>query len=643
MNEPPKEDSIQNSNSPARADIPWIFRFSLVMAATCGVLAIFMVTFKSSSTVKNDVNSQGEMARKNIKYPEQKQLTHTSNIPSNHTVKAPKQLSTTSQDKTQNTRENQEIIIPQSRSQNVTPKLEHLPSQNPQSPISDAQISTQVLTTTTNTNSTDPKSHEQLELVAIAPTPTPSATETTIAPISENSPQPTLNQAPIQDQQVVELTLSEVVFLGLENNREIKNQYLERIVQKQDLAVAESKFLPIFTPRLSASAIRLRNGGNANLTEEVNLSAKVSVKIPTGADISFAWNGIQTQDSLSQSLELSFNQPLLRGAGVTVNKAQIEIARLTEKSNILNLKSTLIDTITSAILAYRELIKAQEQVKISQGSLEIARRQLEINQGLIQAGRLAKIEIFASQKDIADREVIMLATEDQLKKARLALLQILDIDRNLNIVAVESPFVSANSLDFNNIIQLAMSNSPDYLQALLEREIAQYNLLLAADSRRWNLDAKASYNNASNSANGSSDLRAGLVLTREFGNRGIEQNFQRSRVGLLKAENNLSERNQKLEIEVTNAIRDINLNRKQVELAQRSRELAEKQLEIDQEKLKLGFPNSRTIDIINSQNALVQARNAELSARIDYFNALTNLDKIIGTTLDTWQVKIESN
>ena len=444
------------------------------------------------------------------------------------------------------------------------------------------------------------------------------------------------------------------MFLGLENNRDIKNQYLERIAQKQDLAVAEGLFVPSFTPKLSVSSIRLRNGGRVATTGEVDLSARVSVKIPTGGNISFVWSGKQGQDangfginsegSLSQNLTLNFTQPLLRGAGLAVNRTPIEIARLSEKRNILSLKSTLIEIITSVILTYRELIKAQEQVKISQSSMEIARQELQTNQVLIEAGRLAKVDIFTSEKAVADREVTVLASEEQLKKARLALLQVLDLDRNLNIIAREDAAVQTNPLDFDNILPLALSNSPDYLQVQLDREIAKYNLLVAENKRKWKLDVNASINNnnATNLSDSSSDLRAELVLTREFGNRGIERDFQNSRIKLLQAENILKESNQKLEVGVRNAIRDINLNLKQVELAQRSRELAQKQLDIELEKRRLGVGSSRSIDIVNFQNALIAASNAELNARIDYFNVLTNLDKIIGTTLETWQVRIEN-
>lgn len=635
MTEQPHEDYLQNSDSPPRYDIPWIFRFSLFMLATCGLLAIFAVAFKSSSTVKTDVNSQSGKSPKILQILTAKQPPNFPNTPQNQGVIKP-------QNQRQTATVNQGIMLTQSQPKNPTAKLEHSAIPNSQSPISNSQV------LTTSTTQKPPVQPELMVISEALPNP-----EKTAEPTPENSPNPTIQQQSIEDKLGVELTLQEVVFLGLENNRDIKNQYLERIVQKQDLGVAEGKFVPNFTPRLSVSALRLRSGQSV-ATGEVELSAKVSVKIPTGGDISFSWIGqrqrqdgngfgINSESLLSQNLALSFNQPLLRGAGVGVNRASIEIARITEKRNFLSLKSTLIDTITSAILAYRDLIKAQEQVKIDASSLEIARRQLEITQALIQAGKQARVEIFASEKAVADREVTVLGAENQLKRARLALLQILDIDQNLNITAKEAAAVEASPLDFNKIIQLALSSRPDYLQVQLDREIAKYKLLVAENNRKWQLDVNASYNtNASNRSDGSSDLRAGFVVIREFGNRGIERDFQNSRVKLLQAENILKQRNQKLEVEVRNAIRDINLNLKQVELAQRSRELAQKQLEIEQDKRRLGVGTSRSSDIVNYQKDLIEARNAELNARIAYFNALTNLDKIIGTTLETWQVRIEN-
>jgi outer membrane protein TolC len=52
---------------------------------------------------------------------------------------------------------------------------------------------------------------------------------------------------------------------------------------------------------------------------------------------------------------------------------------------------------------------------------------------------------------------------------------------------------------------------------------------------------------------------------------------------------------------------------------------------------------SGVFEIVSLKNSLVEARNAELNTIIEYLNALTNLDRSVGTTLDTWQVKIETS
>jgi outer membrane protein TolC len=179
------------------------------------------------------------------------------------------------------------------------------------------------------------------------------------------------------------------------------------------------------------------------------------------------------------------------------------------------------------------------------------------------------------------------------------------------------------------------------LQAQLNQDISKLGLLEAKDDRRWDLALDISYaGNTGDSATG--DVRAGLNFSKTLGDLTKEQRYQRSRVNLLQAENNLKERKESLDIQVTDGIRDVNLKLSQVQLARQARESSERQLEIEREKQRLGR-GSGVFEIVSLQNSLVEARNAELNATIEYLNALTNLDKTVGTTLNTWQVTIESN
>ena len=453
---------------------------------------------------------------------------------------------------------------------------------------------------------------------------------------------------PASEVQAVRLTLSDIVILALENNRPIKNAYLERIAQRQERRVAEDKFTPNLTPTVSISIAQF--GSNRLTTDaDLGLGATVSVKVPSGGELSFRWatNG-QTlsqnalnlnidDDPFRQNLQLSFNQPLLRGYGVNVNRASIDIARLTEQVNILDLKSTLSNTITEAIIAYRELIRAQERLKIAQLSLQRAQESLANNRVLIEAGRLAPVDIVQSETEVARRQVSLIEAENNLEAARLALLNIVDIEPTTVIVAADPLTAPAISLNPDKLRQLAFENQPDYLKAQLDLERTKLGLLETQNNRLWDLNLNTSYGYASNDT---SDLRIGLALSRQFDDLTVERDFQRSLVNQLKAENTLKEQRESLEIQLMDRIRDVNLSFSQVEMAKKVTESSERQLEIAREKQRLGR-NITVFELVRLQDDLVQARNVELNAIINYLNALTRLDQTLGTTLDTWQVTLD--
>jgi outer membrane protein TolC len=128
-----------------------------------------------------------------------------------------------------------------------------------------------------------------------------------------------------------------------------------------------------------------------------------------------------------------------------------------------------------------------------------------------------------------------------------------------------------------------------------------------------------------------------------LGDRSIERDFQRSRVNVLQAENNLDEEFQQISLEVQNRIRDVNDNFRQVQLAQRATQLAEEQFRNEEEKIRLGAGNTSIVDLVQFQERLGQARNNELNARIEYLNSITELNQVVGTTLETWNITLERN
>ncbi|CAD5939960.1 TolC family protein [Planktothrix agardhii] len=449
----------------------------------------------------------------------------------------------------------------------------------------------------------------------------------------------------------VELTLNDVIILGLENNRTIKNQYLDRIVQRQDLIVAEDKFNPNFTPNLSINWSDITRGNSTVMTNGLRLSAGVVIKIPTGGELNMGWVGQRQQennsgserDVLRQNLALTFKQPLLRGAGQRVNRADIEIARIKETINLLDLKSTLIDKITEIIIFYRSVLQAQEQVKIASQSLIDAQKKVENTKVFIDAGLEPGANLITVQSQVAAQEIALLSSKNLLKQRRMDLLDLLDIDEDVNIIASENLEIQPLTLDIDRIRKSILEHQPSYLKAKLNLENAKTQLISAENNRRWNIDFETAVKHqpAPNIIDNTTELSAGLTFSKTLGDRSIERDFQRSRVNVLKAENDLKETIQNVNTEVNKNLQDIELNFKRVELSRQATELAKQELSNQVEKIKLGLPGATLLDLVRLQSDLDTRKNDELNAKIEYLNALTNLQKNLGITLDTLGITLE--
>lgn len=129
-----------------------------------------------------------------------------------------------------------------------------------------------------------------------------------------------------------------------------------------------------------------------------------------------------------------------------------------------------------------------------------------------------------------------------------------------------------------------------------------------------------------------------MKLTIPIGDLTIRQSYIATDVALKKQENTLALLRQSIEIEVQDALRNAEMNPRQIKLATLSRQLSEKKVEVETEKLKAGRPTN--FQLVSFQNDLVSAQNNELGAIISYLNALTNLEQTLGITLDHWGVTL---
>ena len=474
----------------------------------------------------------------------------------------------------------------------------------------------------------------------------------------------------------VKLDLKEVVRLVAAHNRELKNAYLERQSSTYNLTAAEDTF----TPHLSILSSVRQNyadvlsdvlGKTETEGTESSVGTGVAARLKTGAELNLdllygdtrsdidrdfrnsTVTGEVSTDTQTRAPEFkaTFKQPLLRKAGIAVNTAGVEIARNEDEVSQLTLKASLNQTVTEAILAFRELIKAHRQIKIETAALERSREQHKKISRLIQMGRMAQLDLIQADAEISTNDLKLIQAENTFETSQLNLNKLLDVDEDYRVIPVEDIVVQKTPLDLEVAFQTALSNRPDRLKAQQDLKSKELNLLTAKNNRLWDLDLQAGYNkkyedetvkNPSqvDDERRNEDWHVGLFLKHTFAEETRNQQYHQARIAVRQAEYTLKDVWENIRIEVKNSLRNIEMTYRAFLVAQKARELTEKKLEVEMKKLETG--RSSTFTVTTFKNDVTRSMTDEVSAAIDYLNALTQKDLVLGVTYQKWEVSPEN-
>jgi len=475
-------------------------------------------------------------------------------------------------------------------------------------------------------------------------------------------------QAPRDAAQVRKMTLADAVAIALANNVTLQSAFLDRQLQRIDLQLAERRnYLPT-DPTVTLGVNRQSSytmpgpGVSSTRTESLNYTGDFSatLAIPTGGSLTFAWNNTGNRPDLGRDYSYSsswtavFSQPLLKGGGLTNAAYNVRIARITEETNLLTLRDTIASTIRTAITGFRNYKTAERQLVIAEMGLVRARTLFAYNKDMIEAGRLAGTEIVQAQADIAAQKTQVIDAKNNLDNARLSLIQVLNIDKSTFFEAADEAEQPVAVPPLKEALGLAFQYRTDYLRAVKSLEATKLTLARARRNRLWSLDLTAAtadsyaastfdtydaaFRRAFNSG-AERDWYAGLELKIPLVYMTSDmRSYYGAKNDLEKAGLAFEKLKLDIEIEVQNALRNVDSNYRSLKSAQLARQLAEKKLQIEQEKLGAG--RTTNFQFVSFQRDLQSAQLSELAAATSYLNALTALDAVLGTTLATWKIDI---
>ncbi len=485
------------------------------------------------------------------------------------------------------------------------------------------------------------------------------------------------------------LSLEDCILRAMKNNLTVSIEVLNPELADISVSQAQEKFMPSFSFGFDKRSNNEASYSWIDAAERVSsrrndYSAQINQLIPTGGSFNVSLSSYRTDSNrnfqtinprFGSTLTLNFNQPFLKNFGFAINRREIIVARNNLDISENQFKKVLLETIYTVEEAYWNLVSSIENLKVKKQSLELARDLLAKNQRAVEVGTLAPIEILSAQTEVATREADILQAEALVKNNEDRLRTIINLQaeeekKYEEIIPLDQPKFEKKELSLEQALAIALENRPDLQAARISLKNEEINLSYSRNQLLPSLNLTASY--WSPGVSGDRILYLdGDPLTRTVvgtipggGSQAIKDAFNfkyknwsvgltldiplnsfLSRAAYAQAKLNLEQavltvknQEQQIFLEIKNATRAVQTNYQRVQAYRVARELAEKKLEAEEEKFKVGL--STPYFVLTYQRDLANARTSELVAIIDYSLSLANLDRALGTTLSTRNIKI---
>ena len=430
----------------------------------------------------------------------------------------------------------------------------------------------------------------------------------------------------------ISMRLEQAVSFALTSNRALIAARLTRDEQRVALRLAEDRY------RLKG-AISASTDFSRDHEQRKEVALGPALRVPTGGQLIMGYVRTLSGDhDLDSAIRIGFSQPLLRGFGITVDTAPLRKARLRERINLGVHRDQIAAVVDAVIVAYRSLIRAEHGAKIRGDSLDRARNQLRINRALVESGRMAAREVVRTEAEIANRELGVIESGNRLELAHARLADLLDMPGEARIRPMDGLEQGAPvHPDLSESIQTAMALRTDHLAARFGVEVATLDLAVARNNRLWDLDLNADFTRPPGEAEW--DYRAFVTLRIPLRDRSRRLGVFRAKNTLRRAELALAESRDEIGRQVRQAVRQVEVGLQRIELAGRARELSTQNLSVERRKLELGLTSTLQLALV--EDDMVNAQITEADAVLSYLDALTSLDRAVGTTLERWGVRIE--
>ncbi len=488
----------------------------------------------------------------------------------------------------------------------------------------------------------------------------------------------------------VSLTLDDAILKALKNNLNLAVQEYNPGIAGEAVSEAKEYFYPQLQLGAQAShdvspSYWFLQSSSILKDNLQTFNAAIVGQIPTGGNYSLSLTGYKDKNNQAFQLinprygstfRFDLTQPLLKNFGPKVSRRGIILAQNNFDISQSQLESTIMDTIYSVEEAYWGLVYSLEDYKVREQSLQLGRDLLAKNQKEVELGQLAPIEILNAQATVAAREADILAAKQAILRAQDVLKTIINLqaenpDATATIVPAEKPGFEKKSVSLDESLKIALARRPNLRAQKADIENKSLSYSVAKNQTLPQLDLQASYWSPGVSGDRliylNNDPFLGVIIGTQPGS--ISQSFKdafnqlyknwsvglsltvplssvlsraevaRTRLELEQTQTQLKSLEQQITLEVSDAVRNIEINAQRYEAYKVARELSEKQLAAEERKLSVGL--STNFFVLDAQDKLATARSQELKSLVDYNLSLVQYERATGTSLQARHISVE--
>lgn len=490
-----------------------------------------------------------------------------------------------------------------------------------------------------------------------------------------------------QDQ--MKLSLNECLVGAMKNNLRVAAELISPEIADMTVTRAGEKYLPELSLSWDTQETNTASYSFIDAADQVSTSIQdyafsLNQSIPTGGYINASLRAYKNENNrrfqtinprYGSTLRINFTQPLLKNFGWKISRREIIVAKNNREVSESQFQSILSDIIYSVEESYWTLVYSIEYLKVREQSLKLAQDLLEESRRKVEVGTLPPIDLYTSEAEVATREADILQAQAMVRNSEDRLKSILNMpeleEKGLTeIIPTDQPNFEARPLSYEEALSMALRKRPDLHASRINLKTRELDVSYAGNQLLPELNLVASYwspgisgvrilyeddnafsGNVIGTVPGTASDALKDALNFKYNNWTVALTLNlplnialtRAEYHIAKARHSqallrLEDQEREVVIEIKTALRNVETGHKRILAYKSARELAEKKLDAEVEKLKVG--KSTNYLLLQFQRDLADARTTELKAMVDYTLSLANLDRAMGTTLETKNIKI---